>query len=145
MTHGGGYGRRWPWPCNGSATPTCPRLLELVEDWAADPHPLVQRAAVAAICEPRLLKSPAATHGAIEACDRVTRSLVERPAGERAADGVRTLRQALGYCWSVAVAADPAAGLPRFRALAGYGDRDADWITRENARKARLRNLPPGG
>jgi hypothetical protein len=41
----------------------------------------------------------------------------------------------------LAVAADPAAGLPRFRALSGYGDRDVDWIVRENSRKARLAKI----
>jgi hypothetical protein len=54
---------------------------------------------------------------------------------------VRTLRQALGYCWSVAVAAAPAAGLPRFQALEEYDDRDVAWIVRENRRKARLAKL----
>jgi hypothetical protein len=118
-----------------------PRLLDLVEDWAADPHPLVQRAAVGGICEPRLLKDPAAAHRAIEVCDRVTRSLAARPAGERADTGVRALRQALGYCWSVAVAAEPATGLPRFRALSGYDDPDVAWVVRENGKKTRLARL----
>jgi hypothetical protein len=61
----------------------------------------------------------------------------------RALADVRTLRQALGYCWSVAVAGDPAAGLPAFAALrAGTGD-DADvaWVVRENEKKSRLRRL----
>jgi hypothetical protein len=51
------------------------------------------------------------------------------------------LRQALGYCWSVAVAADPATGLPRFRTLAAADDPDVAWIVRENSRKARLANV----
>ncbi len=36
-----------------------PRLVDLASDWANDDHPLVQRAAVAGICEPRLLKDTA--------------------------------------------------------------------------------------
>jgi hypothetical protein len=51
---------------------------------------------------------------------------------------VRTLRQALGYCWSVAVAADPAAGLPRFLALAASPDPDVAWVVHSNRGKARL-------
>jgi hypothetical protein len=41
-------------------------------------------------------------------------------------------------CWSVAVAADPAAGPTRFEALAGNPDPDVAWIARENRKKARL-------
>jgi hypothetical protein len=63
------------------------------------------------------------------------------PLSRRRDADVRTLRQGLGYCWSVAVAADPVAGLPRFRALAGSADRDVSWIVRENSKKARLASL----
>ena len=53
---------------------------------------------------------------------------------------MRTLRQALGYCWSVAVAADPESGLAAFRAL-DESDPDVAWIVRSNAGKARLTGL----
>jgi hypothetical protein len=78
---------------------------------------------------------------AIEACDQATRSLAARPVSGRKDEPVRSLRQALGYGWSVAVAADPAAGLPRFRALGEHDDPDVAWIMRENAKKARLAKL----
>ncbi len=42
-----------------------PRLLSLVTTWAGDRDPLVQRAAVAGICEPRLLNRPDAAAQAI--------------------------------------------------------------------------------
>jgi len=118
-----------------------PRLLSLVTDWAAHPHPLVRRAATAGICEPRLLRTPKAAACAIEVCAQTTRELATTPANERRHAGVRTLRQALGYCWSVAVAADPVAGLPRFRALTASDDRDVAWIVRENGKKTRLAKL----
>ncbi len=85
------------------------RLLDVVAEWARDSDPLVQRAAVSGLCEPRLLRTPEAAARALELCDQVTRALVARPLEERKTDAVRTLRQALGYCWSVAVAADPVA------------------------------------
>jgi hypothetical protein len=53
---------------------------------------------------------------------------------------VRTLRQALGYCWGVAVAADPAQGLPAFWAL-DEADPDVAWIVRKNLEKTRLIRL----
>lgn len=120
----------------GDADPE--RLWSLARAWAVDPDPLVQRAAVAGICEPRLLRPPAAAAVALEICETVTTRLAARPRDERRSDGVRSLRQALGYCWSVAVAADPGPGVPRFQALANDPDPDVMWIVRENGRKARL-------
>jgi hypothetical protein len=115
-----------------------PRMLDLVLDWVSDPHPLVQRAAAAGVCEPRLLKTTTAAATAIDVCEQATKALA---AAERRTPDVRTLRQALGYCWSVAVAADPDHGLPHFLALADADDPDIAWIVRENSKKARLAKL----
>lgn len=119
------------------------RLLDLVSRWADDGDPLVLRAAAAGVCEPRLLHAPHAAAVAIDVCDRATRRLADRPTADRRSDGVRVLRKGLGYCWSVAVAADPSQGLPRFLAWAENPDPDVAWIVRENRKKARLsRHLP---
>lgn len=121
----------------GDADP--PRLYALVRDWAGDPRPLVQRAAVAGLCEPRLLQSPAAAAEAVAACAAVTDAFAARPAGTRRGEDVRALRKALGYCWSVAVATDRAAGRPVFERYAELSDPDIAWIVRENRGKARMR------
>lgn len=118
-----------------------PHMLDVVTDWAGDGNPLVQRAAAAGICEPRLLRTPMAATTAIDVCERTTRSLAARPSNERRDPGVRVLRQGLGYCWSVAVAADAIRGLPRFRKLSEDADPDVAWIVRENSKKARLAKL----
>jgi hypothetical protein len=118
-----------------------PRLVDLVLDWVDDPDPLVQRAAAAAICEPRLLATPAAAATAVEVCRRATASLAALPADRRRDPDVRTLRQGLGYCWSVAVAADPGPGLVAFGRLEGVDDEDVAWIARENRKKKRLAAL----
>jgi len=112
----------------------------IVLDWVDDPDPLVQRAAVATICEPRLLGTPEAAAVAIRACRRATDRLSAMPTQRRKAPDARTLRQALGYCWSVAVAADPAAGMPAFRHL-DSDDPDIAWIVNQNLRKKRLSRL----
>lgn len=119
----------------GDATPAA--LTPIVLDWADDPEPLVQRAAAAAICEPRLLRTPEAAAVAIEICRRTTRHLAALPPERRKTPGARTLRQALGYCWSVAVAADPGGGLATFRTL-DTADPDIAWIVNQNRRKKRL-------
>ena len=117
------------------------RLLEIVQDWAEDPDPLVQRAAAAGVCEPRLIRSVDAAAVALHVCERATELLARRPAESRRDPSVRTLRQALGYCWSVAVAADPAPGLGRFAVLRDSSDPDVAWIVRENLKKTRLTRL----
>lgn len=113
------------------------RLTEIVTAWAESDDPLVQRAAVAAICEPRLLRSPASAAVAVGVCGRATELLARRPLTERREADLRTLRQALGYGWSVAIAADPAPGLAAFLAL-DPSDVDVAWIIAENRKKKRL-------
>lgn len=112
-------------------------LTSIVLAWADDPDPLVQRAAAAAICEPRLLRTPEAAGTAIEVCTRATHHLVALPTERRKQPDARTLRQALGYCWSVAIAADPGPGLAAFHAL-DSADPDVAWIVNQNRRKKRL-------
>lgn len=116
-------------------------LRTAVAAWAADAHPLVRRAAVAGVCEPRLLRDPATAAAALAACATATDALAAVPAGARRDPDVRTLRQALGYCWSVAVAGAPGAGLPAFAALRASADPDVAWVVRENQKKSRLRRL----
>lgn len=118
-------------------------LRALVATWVADPDPLVVRAGIAAVCEPRLLADPQTAAAALAACSTATAHLLATPAARRRQPGVRTLRQALGYCWSVAVAASPDAGLPAFLALA-CDDPDLAWVVRENRRKQRLAGLLAG-
>ena len=118
-----------------------PRLRALVRDWVQDDDPLVQRAAAAAICEPRLLVTEPGARAALDVCEEATRWIASLPAQRRRDDDVRTLRQALGYCWSVAVAADPESGVPRFEHLRTSGDADVQWIVRENLKKNRLQRV----
>jgi hypothetical protein len=117
------------------------RLVDVVLDWVDDPDPLVQRAAAAAICEPRLLGTPSAAATAVDVCRRATESLATLPDVRRRDADVRTLRQGLGYCWSVAVAADPEPGLVAFGRLESVDDADVVWIVRENRKKKRLATL----
>ncbi|PPF38500.1 HEAT repeat domain-containing protein [Pseudoclavibacter sp. AY1H1] len=115
-------------------------LVRIVQDWADDPHPLRQRAAIAAICEPRLLKNPQVADAALTACEHVTEQYAALSGARRRNADARTLRQALGYCWSIAVAASPTTGLTAFLAL-DPADRDIAWIVSQNRRKKRLSAL----
>jgi hypothetical protein len=109
--------------------------------WAGEPDPLVRRAAVAAVAEPRLIADPSRARRALLLLDLVTADLARIPIQERRAPPTRTLRQALGYAWSVVIAALPDEGLSAFRRLQASPDPDIQWIVRENLKKARLRKL----
>jgi hypothetical protein len=74
-------------------------------------------------------------------CRDATEWIVSQPADSRRDADTRTLRQTLGYCWSVAVAADPENALPAFVSLEASDDADVVWIVRENRKKARLRKV----
>jgi hypothetical protein len=116
------------------------RLFEIVAGWVDD-RPYVQRAVVAGVAEPRLLQTPEAAAMAVDIVDTVTATLAAAP--DRRSDEFRTLRQALAYCWSVVVVADPGRGKPRMERWALSGDPDIRWLIRENLKKARLLRLDP--
>jgi len=118
--------------------PTCSALRA----WPAVGEPLLARAAAAAVAEPALLTSPERAANALAIQEAATEVLRAVPLAGRRAPDVRTLRQALGYTWSVVVAADPATGFPALHRLCATADADLRWIARENARKTRLARWP---
>ena len=99
------------------------------------------RAAVAAVCEPRLLRMVPAVEAAARILDKSTAALVAvpRPRGEPG----RVLGAALGYGWSVAIAASPAAVLPAFERWAASEDPDVRRLVKENLGKARFSRAAP--
>jgi len=114
-------------------------LLDALEPWI-EGTALEQRAVVAGLCEPKLLTQADEVRRVLEILGRITRGLagVQGPLG----DPRTTLRQALGYGWSVAAAALPEAGLPALEALDAQ-DRHLGWILRENLKKNRLVQADP--
>jgi hypothetical protein len=117
-----------------------PALLAEMPAWAFA-SALEQRAAMAALCEPRLLVTPAAVAVTLQVLDSITASL-ER-AVDRRNPAFQALRQALGYGWSVAMAADFDQGRPRFERWLSSPDRDVRWMLRENLKKNRLERRDP--
>jgi hypothetical protein len=109
-----------------------------MEGWASGTA-LERRAAVAALCEPRLLTDPDHAGDVLAVLVRVTAELPS--SGEHGADAFRALRQTLGYAWSVAIVARPDVGKPVFEHLLENGDPDIRWLVRENLRKKRLERM----
>lgn len=108
------------------------------QEWSLG-NRLEQRAAVAAVAEPRLLRDGAMAAAALELLDRVTASMID--ASDSGSQASRVLRQALGYAWSVVVVAAPEEGKARFEALMERPDPDVRWIVRENLGKKRLERM----
>lgn len=119
------------------------RALTVAEQWAGHPSLLVRRAAVAAACEPFLVAEPAAAVRVLDMLGSITSDLALLPESERRTDPFRVLRQALGYGWSVAVAAAPDPGFDRLEQLESMDDPDVRWIVHKNAGKARIRKADP--
>jgi hypothetical protein len=113
------------------------RLLAEMRAWASG-NRLEQRAVAAALCEPSLL-----VHGRVgdvlDVLDDITSSIPARD--DRHSDDFKALRKGLGYCWSVAVAADPMLGKPEMERWTGNDDPDIRWIMRENLHKKRLERM----
>jgi hypothetical protein len=118
-----------------------PRLLAEMEKWSTE-DPFVQRAAIAGLCEPGLMKEPEHVVRVLRILDRTTKSLAATTA--RKDDGFRVLRQALGYCWSVAAAALPEAGRPLMEKWLRSPDKDVAWVMQSNLAKMRMAALGPG-
>jgi len=115
-------------------------LLREMRSWICGSL-LEQRAAVAAVCEPRLLNTLRTTKSVFALLDRATRDLARQT--DRKSESFRVLRQTLGYAWSVALAADLELGRERFERWAASDDPDIQWIVRQNLAKNRLHRAGP--
>ena len=115
-----------------------PAVLEEMKKWARG-NLLERRAAVAALCEPRLLTVPEYVAATVAILDQVTAEVGQEV--DRRSESFRALRQGLGYCWSVAVSAGPEIGKPAMERWFTDPDRDVQWIMRENLKKKRLERM----
>ena len=113
-------------------------LLAEMAGWAKG-GPLEQRAAAAALCEPRLLRDPGHAVAVLGILDEITGAIPH--VSDRRSEAFKVLRQGLGYCWSVAVAACPDKGKPLMEKWCASADPDVRWIMRENLRKNRLARI----
>jgi hypothetical protein len=110
-------------------------LVTEMQVWSGEGH-YVQRAAAAGLCEPALLKQREHAVQTLVILDQITTALAA--SRDRKDDGFRVLRQALGYCWSVAAAAAPDNARPYFEKWMQSKDKDVAWVMKSNLAKARM-------
>ena len=95
-----------------------------------------KRAAAASLAEPRLLKEPLVVQHVLQILDQITASIQD--AANPKDEAFKVLRQAMGYCWSVAVAASPEVGKPAMEKWLANPNPDIRWMMKENLKKNRL-------
>jgi hypothetical protein len=110
-------------------------LLKEMKEWSTG-NPFEKRAAVAALCEPRLLTSGEVSSSVLDILDDVTSSIMNSEDSKSKAFEV--LKKGLAYCWSVAVAACPEKGKNLFEKWVGSKDKNVIWIVKQNLKKKRL-------
>jgi len=97
--------------------------------------PLVNRAIVAGLCEPRNLKKQVGSRAVIDHLQRAT-ALLDKTG--KLTTGEESLKKALGYCWSVALVEDFEYGSKVFESLFEIKNKSTKWIIQENLKKNRL-------
>ena len=110
-------------------------LLQEMKNWSKG-NPLEKRAAIAALCEPRLLTSGEVCSSVLDILDQVTSSIVN--SNDNKSKAFEVLKKGLAYCWSVAIAAFPAKGKKLFEKWVRSEDKTIVWILKENLGKNRL-------
>jgi hypothetical protein len=115
-----------------------PLLLEEMQQWMTGSL-TEQRAAMAGLCEPRLLRDRGNATKVIHILGHITGELIQ--VEDRRSEEFRILRQALGYGWSVAIVALPEGGLQYFNRFRNHSDKDIQWIVKENLKKNRMIRL----
>jgi hypothetical protein len=112
--------------------------IERLKKLAGTGNYLQQRAAIAAIAEPPLLRQEQLVAVALEMQRTVLERFRDVPSHERKTEELRTLRKALGYTVSVVTVAMPEEGFALMRECVSWNDADVTWILKENLKKKRL-------
>ena len=110
-------------------------LLNEMRDWSKG-NPFEKRAAIAALCEPRLLTSEKVSSSVLDILDEITLSIVNSK--DNKSEEFEVLKKGLAYCWSVAIAACPEKGKKLFEKWVETKNKEIVWIIKENLKKNRL-------
>jgi hypothetical protein len=115
-------------------------LLKEMQKWSKG-NWYEKRAAAATLAEPRLLKQPKYAQQVLWILNEITTTMEK--ADEARDESFKVLRQGMGYCWSVAVAALPETGKPIMEKWLNSPDPDIRWMMKENLKKNRLMKIDP--
>ena len=111
-------------------------VIGALESWAVSGTWYEQRAVVAGLCEPKLLKQNADAASVLSLLAVITGHFAEVK-GKLSAEQT-TLRKTLGYGWSVAAVHLPEKGKAALEKIAYSDNAHIRWIVKENLKKNRL-------
>ena len=112
-----------------------PEIISNLKNWMEGNY-LEQRAIVAALCEPKLLKEGSIVLEVLKILSNITIGY-EKIEG-KLSESQTSLRKTLGYGWSVAVVRHPEEGKGYFENLVNYDSKHIKWIVKNNLKKKRL-------
>lgn len=115
----------------------------IADRWLEDASLTEQRAVIAALAEPPLLKQPANALYALDVADRILDELLGLDPPARKTDEFTVLAKGLAYALSVFVAAEPEKGFPFLARWARQSDPQIKRIVRSNLGKSRLKRAFP--
>ena len=110
-------------------------LLAEMGKWKTD-NLFVQRAVVAGLCEPVLLKNQNNARQVVDILAKIIKNISKIE--NRKDESFRVLKKGLAYGLSVAMVAYPEHGKRIFEELMEIEDKDIQWILKENLKKNRL-------
>ena len=113
-------------------------VLKEMQNWS-EGNWYEKRATAATLAEPRLLKEPAVIEEVLHILDRITASMEDHQ--DQKDEAYKVLRQGMGYCWSVVIAALPEAGKPVFEKWLATQNKDVQWMLKQNLNKNRLTRM----
>jgi hypothetical protein len=110
-------------------------LLQEMKEWSKG-NAFEKRAAIAALCEPRLLASDEVSSSVLDILEDITLSITNSE--DTKSKAFEVLKKGLAYCWSVAVVACPEKGKKLFEKWVGSKDKNVIWVVKQNLKKKRL-------
>lgn len=119
-------------------------LQSLLEGWRAAANALEQRAFIAALAHPPLLKDPAHTAYCLKLSEDLLDAMLAGKYAQADPEHLRVLWKGLEYALSLFVASEPEAGFDLLNKLAGNGDKAVLRIVKSNLAKKRLSQKYPG-
>jgi hypothetical protein len=111
-------------------------LLQEMKEWSKG-NAFEKRAAIAALCEPRLLASDEVSSSVLDILDDVTLSITNSEEDTKS-KAFEVLKKGLAYCWSVAVVACPEKGKKLLEKWVRSKDKNVIWVMKQNLKKKRL-------
>jgi hypothetical protein len=113
-------------------------VLPILTTWSASGDPFLERAVIATLADPPLLRHDGMLELAYVTTERSLDRLQSVPIAIRKTEGSRILEKALSYAISVFVAADPQPGFARLERWLARADRDTRRIINTNLGKSRI-------